>query len=372
MSRKGENIYKRKDGRWEGRYIKDRLPAGKVIYGYVYGKTYTEVRRKLSESKINDSDNTATLPLYSEIVNSWLAHQKIKVKESTYANYQCICSKHILTGFGNLKINNISTKLLENYIADLSSSGMLSSKSISNIISIIKSTLIYAEYMGYTVNCRTEHLSVRQSRKEMRVLSNAERCILEKYLFENIDLKNLGIILALYTGIRIGELCALQWKSIDTEKEILTISETLQRISNTDNTSNNKTKIIITSPKSLTSFRSIPIPHCLIDILKPFVNEPEVFLLSGNCNPIEPRTMQNRFSKVISECNIKQANFHSLRHTFATRCVELGFDAKTLSEILGHSSVNITLNRYVHSSFDRKQESMNLLSADISGYSPSG
>lgn len=196
----------------------------------------------------------------------------------------------------------------------------------------------------------------------MRVLSRIEQKQLSEYLVKNLSCSNLGIMVCLYTGIRIGEVCALKWKDISFDEQILYIHKTMQRIQKQDDGAE-KTKIIITEPKRTCSIRIIPLPDELFKLLKENRNSDDTFLLTGHHKYyIEPRTMQNRFKTVVKNCNIEEANFHALRHTFATRCVELGFDIKSLSEILGHASVNITLNRYVHPSMKLKQRNMNKLS----------
>ena len=166
--------------------------------------------------------------------------------------------------------------------------------------------------------------------------------------------------LAMSTGIRIGELCALQWKDVDLEKRILTVSKTMQRIQCVTGTA--KTKLIVTAPKSESSKRKIPLPEGVISMLQKFKQNDKKYVLSGTENPVEPRTMQYRFQRILKNVKLPSIHFHALRHMFASNCVKLGFDIKTLSELLGHSSVEITLNRYVHSSFKQKQKCMELIS----------
>lgn len=179
---------------------------------------------------------------------------------------------------------------------------------------------------------------------------------------KDIDRYKLGIYICLYTGIRIGELCALQWKNISFTDSTLKVIHTMQRIQYENEYSTHKTHIIITEPKSSSAIRTIPLPEFLTEKLRPFVANPNAFVLSGECTQhVEPRTMQNKFKAYLAEGGIEDANFHSLRHTFATRCVEIGFDIKTLSEILGHSSVKITLDKYVHSSLELKRSNMEKL-----------
>ncbi|MDE6777361.1 MAG: site-specific integrase, partial [Oscillospiraceae bacterium] len=187
--------------------------------------------------------------------------------------------------------------------------------------------------------------------------------ILKKYIMNHQNVTTLGIALSLYTGIRIGELCALQWADIDLKKRILTVRKTIQRIQSTNK--NHRTRLVITAPKSNSSCREIPIPDCLYKMLLKFKSNQNIYILSTKTKPIEPRTMQYRFAKILKNANLPSVHYHTLRHAFATNCVALGFDIKILSEILGHSSVELTLNRYVHSSMKRKQYCMNLLSWSI-------
>ena len=173
----------------------------------------------------------------------------------------------------------------------------------------------------------------------------------------------MGVALSMSTGIRIGELCGLQWQDIDLEKRILTVRKTVQRIQCKNGL--RKTKLIITDPKSESSMRSIPLTESIVEFLKEFKGEDNKFVLSGKNKPLEPRTMQYRFAKILKNVNLPSVHYHSLRHVFASTCIKLGFDVKTVSELLGHSSVEITLNRYVHSSFDQKREYMERLNLDF-------
>ena len=196
----------------------------------------------------------------------------------------------------------------------------------------------------------------------MRVLNKTEEGRLIQILTASEDRYKLGVLICLCTGIRIGELCALQWKNVSFSEKTLRIECTMQRLQYENEDSTTKTRVIITEPKSFAALRTIPLPDFLLERMKPYHESPNAFLLSGECKKyIEPRTMQNRFKSYLMESEIDDANFHALRHTFATRCVEIGFDIKTLSEILGHSSVKITLDKYVHSSLELKRNNMEKL-----------
>lgn len=181
---------------------------------------------------------------------------------------------------------------------------------------------------------------------------------------EDLDRCKLGILLSLFTGLRIGEICALRWADISLADKTLTVSNTMQRIMSIDN-KQQKTEVIIGNPKSDSSFRVVPLTEMAFQICTTLrCLSPEAFILSGTSHKyVEPRVLQYRLKKYSKECGIKDLHFHVLRHTFATRCVEVGFEIKSLSEILGHSSPRVTLERYIHPSIQLKRDNINKLSA---------
>lgn len=372
MSRKGENIYKRKDGRWEGRFIKQRTKNNKAVYGYVYGKSYSVVKEKLTKAKstyifgTNNSDKLTMNMNFQDITKLWLANKRNIIKSSTFNRYKNLLNNNILPFTGKKFTSDISTAELQDYIHFLSTNGRidskggLSAKTISDIICIIKSILNYSESLGYNHCCALKYIGFRTEKKEMRVLNRSEQQRLTEYFINDIDNTKAGVLLSLYTGIRIGELCALKAKDFDFLNKKLNIRQTLQRIQK-GQCDENKTYISITEPKSTASIREIPLPDFICEIFSAMKLRSNEFVLSGTLVPIEPRTMENRYNRIMKNLGITGATFHTLRHTFATRSIEVGFDIKSLSEILGHSSVNITLNRYVHSSFELKTENMKKL-----------
>ena len=371
MPRKGENIYKRKDGRWEGRYIRQYNEQGKPKYGYVYARTYNAAKQLLIDKKASSATpeilHTSNLK-YEDLLDEWMQFSRINIKESTYARYINLINTHIKPPLGKYPISKISTQLVEAYIDNqlksgrMDGTGGLSAKTVSDILTIIKSSFDYARYNNIHIVCNLSKLSIKQRKKDIRVLTVKEQEVLVNILTEDMDLFKFGTLFALYTGIRIGELCALQWENISLESATLKVQKTLQRIQDTNKGASAKTKIVITEPKSKCSIRDIPIPKFLVEIARQFSGSPKAYILSGDKSRyVEPRTMQNHFKHYVDACGMEGVNFHALRHTFATRCIELGFEIKSLSEILGHANVNITLNRYVHSSFDLKCANMNKL-----------
>lgn len=373
MPKRGCNIYKRKDGRWEGRYIKSYSETGKAQYRYLYAKTYSAVKEKLllartkhSEKHTLNGDNM----IFVELVKKWLSYIEIKVKKSTYSKYVNTLERHILPSIGKCKLKYMSSELLNQFTntkllsGKLNGRGGLSAKTVSDMLSIINSVIRFGETKNYIHDGIIKVTYPKCRLKEMRVLTNKEQMKIEEILLNNTDIYKLGVLLCLYTGIRLGEVCGLKWKDISLSDRTLSIQRTVQRIRNTDiSTKESKTKIIVDTPKSNCSLRIIPIPNFLIEKLRSFYNaNGEAYFLTNEADKhCDPRTCQNYFKLYAKESGIAIANFHSLRHTFATRCVELGFDIKSLSELLGHANVNMTLNCYVHSSFEQKRNNMEKL-----------
>lgn len=353
MTKTRDNIYLRKDGRYEGRFRKGFKENGKPKYCSVYGHSYEEVSQKMAELQEKSSSKTGLT--VNTLFSEWIQAISARVKESTIANYQMKAEKHIFPAFGEKDCSEITVSMVQNFISEKLKKG-LSPRYVSDIVVLLKSIFKYADRTYQIIN-RIVHVVLPKKKKpDIQVLNDSEQKELQNYILTHQDRTSLGIAVAMYTGIRIGELCALKWSDVDLEKRILTVRHTLQRIRKSHKTG--KTQLVITEPKSSASQRTIPIPDCLLPMLKKFKEKENTFVLTGKESPIEPRTMQYRFAAILKNGNLPSVHFHSLRHMFASNCVALGFDVKTLSEILGHSSVELTLNRYVHSSLEQKRKYM--------------
>ena len=368
MPRKGENIYKRKDGRWEGRYIKSH-EGMKTKYGYIYDRTYTNVKRKLAEigsrQICKPLEKTGTEIIFKDVSESWLEEKKASLKYSSYMKYSNTLASYIIPFIGQENICNIGYDTVSNLVVSLlTKAGKngtgISQKSAADSVTVVKAIIKYASRNKYEVDKSALDVPLRTKTSKLRVLSKQEQKLLVDFVFEDMqDPFCKGIGICLFTGLRIGELCALKWSDISRSERMINVTKTMQRVQTPNGA--RKTAVMITEPKSDRSIRQIPVPDILCDRLD-FCDEESAYVLTNSGAFIEPRTMQNHFKKIIASCGIEDANFHALRHTFATRCIEVGFDIKSLSEILGHANVNITLNRYVHPSVSLKRENMNKLS----------
>lgn len=356
---KDYNIYFRKDGRWEGRIPKPS-ENGKRKYKSFFGPSKEAVRRMIDEFY---REKTKDISLsFIQIYEEWFNGVKYHIKESTAANYTMKADKHLIPVFGELDISKICETDIHSFIDSRKKIG-LSDRYISDIISLMRSVCKYASRKYQVNNPLSDIRLFKRKQAEVRLLDRKEYGKLAEYVMKNHSRTNLGVAIAMGTGSRIGELCAFRGRDIDYEKRILTVNNTIQRIQIKNG--ENKTKLLISEPKSDSSKRVIPIPEELISYLEEFKVKDDEFILSGTDKPIEPRTMQNRFARILNNVNLPSVHFHSLRHYFASDCVRLGFDIKSLSELLGHSNVEITLNRYVHSSFDQKREYMNRIKFSV-------
>lgn len=283
---------------------------------------------------------------FEVVTEEWLKYKKNTVKKSTYYNYSYSVAKYLYPSFAGKNITKI--KNYNNFIEELSDT--LSPKTVRDIVTKLKEIInFYEEEHNTKINVKKMSLP-KLNKKGIQILSNKEKQKLEKYCIEQNSLKSLGILICLNTGLRIGEVCALRWENIDFESKKIHIEKTIERIYSKEE---NKTIVIIDTPKSITSVRTIPINSKLYNILKQIRGKSKKtdFVLTGSSEHyVEPRNYQYHFKEILKRSKVKKYKFHTLRHTFATNCIEAGMDIKSLSEILGHADVSITLNIYVHSS----------------------
>jgi len=358
MSKRGENIYKRKDGRWECRQKK---ADGK--YRYIYAKTYRELREKrdtpqcgakLSEKSAGVCAGVSTGNLFEQ----WLVNDAAgRVKPSTYESYYLCMRNYVIPFFRDSCEGAITEQQVGQFVRVISENALLSEAYKKKLLSIFKTALkdILRDRPDYNEVIREIKLPKLQS-PEIQVFTVSEQTRIERAALEYSDRRALGILLCFYTGIRLGELCGLRWGDIDMEMGTMAISRTVTRTKNFE-PEQDKTKLLIGTPKSQNSMRKIPVPDFLLKLAG---EEPDRlceknFILTAAETPLDPRSYQKLYKKVLDCAGVKSRKFHAIRHTFATRALELGIDIKTLSEIMGHSNVSITMNIYAHSLMEQKR-----------------
>lgn len=291
---------------------------------------------------------------FKEFTEYWKEEKIKQVKISTYCVYDLMLKNHIGLYFDDLYLHEIDEEILQNFIYD--KTNKLSPKSIKDLIVVIKMILKQGVKKKY---CQTQQFDLIYPKpikeEKVSVFTKLEQKKLTDYLINNFDFKNLGLLICLYTGIRIGEVSAIKWSDIDIDNNTLSISRTLQRIY-----LDGKTEIIEETCKTDKSIRTIPLCRILIKFIKPLkriVNN-DFYVISNTEKPIEPRTYRVYYKKILERLDLPVIKFHSTRHSFATRLIESKADVKTVSSILGHSNIATTLNLYVHPNDEQKKKSI--------------
>lgn len=303
---------------------------------------------------------------FGTVARQWLFDVRGSVKESTYTRYHRTVEKYLLSSLGEVEIARVDRFLINSYAEHLLEygglrGGALSPKSVSDVLCIIKMIIKFGEWRGYRFGNVAGVRFPQRRRREIRTLDEGERVRLERELLSSSDPSAIGILLSLFAGLRIGEVCGLRWGDVDADLRTLTVERTVERIADLGATGGRRTKVIICEPKTERSSRTIPLPSFLFEILERSRGADGHFVVSGREVPIEPCAFYCRYKSLMRRLGLGDHSFHALRHTFATRCVERGFDTKSLSEILGHASISTTLAFYVHPSLEQKRAQMERL-----------
>lgn len=363
MARKGECIYKRKDGRWEARYVKSIDSYGNKMLASVYAKSYLEVknkrndvlRRSVLEFKTPQRYENTSL---SSLLRGWLEFSRRNLKTSSYQKYESLITNHIDKTIGKLKVSDITKTVLTKFAQEqlehgnIKIKGPLNPKSVNLLLRMIAAALEW----GSVNNVLTFKMPyIKEKRSVIKIFTETEQHMLEKYIDRNLNGFTMGILLSLYTGMRIGEICAL--KKTDIYDELIFINKTMSRGKST----NGKWEIVVAEPKTESSVRVVPVAARLACYLNKYCKQcsgiSDYVLCQKNGKFIEPRLLQKHFNDILSEIGLPSKTFHSLRHTFATRLIDYGSDLKTVSELLGHSSVQMSL-KYIHPSLNMKKKAV--------------
>lgn len=364
MARRGENIRKRKDGRWEGRYYVYDTKSNKKIIRSVYARTYADVKEKLLIAKLSAEDkriekNMNAKIKFRKVALEWLCIVSKSKKHATYIKYKSVYEKHIGRSLDMLFLSELNEFILTDIFSNNKEQG-LSESMKRTVACVLNQILLHAE-LHYHIQCfKCTYQKQHSKERTVVVLNQTEQAKLLHYLYDETDIYKIGIIICISTGLRLGEICSLKWTDIDLKRKVLYVNSTVQRIAVDGERS--RTVLLEGEPKSIFSKREIPLSEDIVKLLTPYYNVSVKYVINSN-KPVEPRTYQYKFQKYLKIAGVEKKNFHVLRHTFATNCIDNGTDVKSLSEILGHSDVKITLNRYVHPAFEVKRQHMNSLSA---------
>lgn len=294
---------------------------------------------------------------YKDWLNEWITYYvKPATKERTCKKYRKQIENHIAPKLGEYELEELSAQVLQRFTVELSDSGF-AANTVNGIISVLKSSLKRAVILGQTnVQCTDAIVRPKAKEKQVESFTKDEQRKIEQFIAESKKDKLFGILLCLYTGLRIGELLALVWQDVDFVKGIIIVNKSCR-----DEWDDGKYVKGIDTPKTDNGYRIVPIPKQLLarfkEIKKHSTGE---YVVSGKTEyGAEVRSYQRTFEGMLKRLGITHKGFHALRHTFATRALEVGMDVKTLSEILGHGNPMITLKRYAHSMLEHKTEMMN-------------
>lgn len=291
--------------------------------------------------------------LYKDVLNNWLTERKIFLKYSTYTNYYNIIHNHIMPYLGDYNIRSLNNNILQQFILQqlengrADNQGGISYKYAKDIITVLKLTL------DFQIQIQLPY----HPPKQIQIFDKEHQIKLINYLQSQINHKNFGILLCIHTGLRIGELCALKWSDININTKMLSINKTIIRTY----TKEDGSKLNITPPKTRSSIRNIPLNSWIMQYVILLQGQDDHYILTNKDKPIEPNKYRLYYNRLLKDLELPHLTFHALRHTFATRCIECGCDYKSLSELLGHSNVSITMNIYVHPQMELKRKCVELL-----------
>ncbi|MCM1531042.1 MAG: site-specific integrase [Bacteroides sp.] len=291
---------------------------------------------------------------FQKVAGLWRQEKRELVKRSTMSAYSLILENHLLPSFGRML--HLTEKSVQDFVFRKIENG-LSQKSVKDALFVLKMVTRYGEKKGMLPHYEWDiKFPTEQPSSELPVISVEHQRKLMRYLLNHFSFRNLGIFICLHTGMRIGELCAMQWRDVDLRRDVITVSKTVERIYVVEGRQKH-TELIVSSPKTPNSHREIPISKELRRVLKPLMcfAEPDFYVLTNKATPTEPRTYRAYYKRLMETLRLPCIKFHGLRHSFATRCIESKCDYKTVSVILGHSNIATTLNLYVHPDMEQKK-----------------
>lgn len=380
MSKRGNgegSVCRRPDGRWQGSITIGRDDRGRLIRKYFYGKTRKETSEKLNRAIeelrdnrfINKSDN----PTVEQWCHEWLwSYKRNSVKQKTFDQYETILRTHIISDIGDIRLADLKTMHIQRIINKMYDSG-LSHRTIEVMKIVMHAALKQAQrnkLVGENV-CENVVLPRKQP-KRIRVLNEDEQTKLIAALKDNYI--GRGLLFALYTGMRRGEVLALKWSDYDKNEKTISITKALSRV-RTYNKDGNKTMLTVTTPKTDTSIRTVPLIDKAVELLAEhkrkqerymelvgdYYTDNDLIFSSSRGDYLDPGNFNRKLNKTVKKIGIAQISPHALRHSFATRGLEAEVSLKAMQELLGHSSITVTGDIYTHILKEQKRKEISKL-----------
>lgn len=356
------------------RKVVGHTASGEKILKNFYGESKKEAEQKANEY-LNNIENGLIIDFenftLAELMHTWLfdfLHNSSKIKPSTFQRYESLYRNYIKESeiAGN-KLINIKTIHLQKFYNNLSKKGYSYSQinTLNTVLKVFFNWCIDNDYILKNpctkVNIKgNKNEIIKNERKEVEILSETEINIIKEYL-KGTDFELL-FLLDLATGLRQGELLALDWKHINLEDNTLKVERSVKEVYVYDNENAKHIETIFQTPKTLNSFRTVPIPSTMINILSKIKNKKGLLFSDANGNPLKGKNISTKWTKILKECNIPHKKFHSIRHTYASMLLSKGVDIETVAELMGHSAISIT-QIYLHSSYTSKNKSVNKLNS---------
>lgn len=368
MARKGENIYKRKDGRWEGRYKKGRKTNGQLKYGYIYGKTYKEVKYQLYAYKLKyqtviQLQGESALS-YEEWGIFWLDQHQTVIKASTFSTYLYKLQRYVFPIIGKIPLNQLTAESIQQLVDEWQKND-LKPTTVHVLYQMLKKSLKEAVEQKQIIQTPCVQIRLPKKKKSRaQALTKKEQKKMEDQAKRMPLYKGLSVLLALHAGLRIGEIAALRWEDIDLYNRTIHVKQTFQRLS--IGSGEVKTQLHLDQSKTESSNRFIPISLGLYKYLKKWKKKaPGAYVCSNKVTPSEPRLLTYYFHNLRKICGIISVHFHQLRHTFATRCIESNADIASVSKLLGHTSTRTTLDVYTDSMLESRRQVIDRMALSV-------
>ena len=356
--------------RWSlGGYICGRKENNKAIWGYIYGHTYTTVKRELSRKKTQFSYCTLTAEAasFSDLADRWFCSVQASVKASTAAHYRYTLDRYILPVLGSFSVRQLTETKVETSLQEIVSASQKRHKPLGyttarECLTLVRRICRYGCHLHVMPPLYIEFQLPSQPMRQEPVINAKDRCAIENYVVCNPTPRKVGLLFMLELGLRIGEVCGLKWSDIDTKSKMLTVQRTVSRIY----LGKNNTRVEISTPKTRSSARQLPIPEKLLPMLRQLKKQyadDAWFLSENSCKPVEPRCYRTSVKRYLRQVSVQVVRPHILRHSFATTCLRAGCDVKTISTLLGHASASTTLKRYVHTDWPHLVHEVNRIFA---------